>query len=170
MVNRNSHFFAKEFESLGIFLPCRGEDHRIRPGGKTHVQGAGLVVGHLLGSFPHGTDLFIRAKLFAKQTNETDELEEIVSVKGDGAIFYQEMSYYIKNDEELIKIMEGNHPLYTLEFYNNNWLEVDLLNKEEEYEGLDIVLDSSSVKDAVKEVIKMIPDIEKELDSEKYYE
>lgn len=106
----------------------------------------------------------IRAKLFSK--DENGEVIEHAYVKGSGISFYQEMSEYIKNDEELVKIINNEHKTYQLEFDNNNWLEVDLLNNEGEYEELDIVLDSGSLNDAVKEVIKMIPDIEKELEEQ----
>jgi len=110
----------------------------------------------------------IKATLLSK--NENGKLEEIAYVKGDGTNFYQKIKEYIKNDKELNEIQNGEHPLYELEIDNNNWLEVDLLNKENEYEGLDIVLDSGSVKDAIKEVIEMIPDIEEELCEELDYE
>lgn len=106
----------------------------------------------------------IRAKLLSK--DENDEFTELAFVKGSGINFYQEMSRYISGDEELIKIINNEHKLYKLEFDNNNWLEVDLLNNDGNYEELDIVLDNSSIKEAVKEVIKMIPDIEKELEEQ----
>lgn len=104
----------------------------------------------------------IRAKLLSK--NENGEFIETAYVKGSGINFYQEMSKYIKNDEELIKIINNEHETFQLQLDNNNWLEVDLLNNDGIYEELDIVLDSGSLNDAVKEVFKMIPDLEKELD------
>lgn len=106
----------------------------------------------------------IKAKLLSKNSN--NGFVEVASIKGNGINFYQEMAKYIKDDEELGKIIEDKHNLYKLEIYDNNWLELDLLNNNGEYEELDIVLDNSSLKDAVKEVIKMIPDIEKELEEQ----
>lgn len=106
----------------------------------------------------------IRAKLFSK--DKTGGITEHAYVKGSGINFYHEMSKYIKDDEELIRIINNEHEIYQLELDNNNWLEVDLFNHEGEYEELNIILDSGSLNDAVKEVVKMIPDIEKELEEQ----
>ncbi len=99
---------------------------------------------------------------FSINDKETKKGEIITHISGDGHSFYKKMRSYIIDDEDLDKILNGKHPLYELEFEHNNWYELDFLNKDGEYEGLDIVLDSNLLDDAIKETIKMIPDLEEE--------
>ncbi len=110
----------------------------------------------------------VRCNLIAKTNLVTPNGDSISKgsvlayAKGSGTAFYHEMSSYIKDDKDLDRITSGEHPLYYLEFENNNWIELDYLNKNGEYEGLDIVLDSCMIDEALNEAIKMIPELEKE--------
>lgn len=76
------------------------------------------------------------------------------------------MKGYIKGDKDLSKIISGEHPLYELEFTNNNWLSLDFCDLNDQYEGLNIILDSSQLDDAVEEVLEMIPELEDEKSAE----
>ena len=108
----------------------------------------------------------IAKKDFIKNGEKIKKGEEIAYIKGDGDGFYHEMNGYIKNDKNLDKIISGEHPLYKLEFEYNNWYELDFLNKNGKYEGLDIVLDTSLLDEAIEETIEMIPELEEENEKE----
>lgn len=101
-------------------------------------------------------------KNFSLNDEEIKKGEIIAHTKGDGYNFYHNMQSYIKDDKDLDKILNGEHPLYELELDYNNWYELDFLNQDGEYEGLDIVLDSSLLDDAIEETVKMIPELENE--------
>lgn len=78
-----------------------------------------------------------------------------VKDKNEVGAFKDEMSLYIKDDNELLDILNEKHKLYELEINNNNWFELSFYNKDGEIE-YDDVMDSASLKDAVKEVLDMI--------------
>lgn len=78
-----------------------------------------------------------------------------VKDKNEVGAFKDEMSLYIKDDNELLDILNEKHKLYELEINNNNWFELSFYNKDGEIE-YDDVMDSASLKDAVEEVLDMI--------------
>ena len=78
-----------------------------------------------------------------------------VKDKNEVGAFKDEMSLYIKDDNELLDILNEKHKLYELEINNNNWFELSFYNKDGEIE-YDYVMDSASLKDAVEEVLDMI--------------
>ncbi len=109
----------------------------------------------------------VRCNLITKTNiiSDGDEIPKgtiIAYVKGNGTGFYHEMSRYIKDDEELDRIISGEHPLYELDFKNNNWIELDYLKDNGEYEGLDILLDSCMINEALNEAMTMISKLEKD--------
>lgn len=83
--------------------------------------------------------------------------------KNDSGIFRDKMEYYIKNDTELSSLLRGEHPLFSLELDNHNWLELTHYDKDGNVEDID--LNNVYVSDAIKEVVEDI----KEKDNECYY-
>ena len=78
-----------------------------------------------------------------------------VKDKNEAGAFKDEMSLYIKDDNELLDILNETHELYELDVDNNNWFELTFYNKNDEIE-YDDVMDSGSLNDAVDEVLDMI--------------
>lgn len=78
-----------------------------------------------------------------------------VKDKNEVGAFKDEMSLYIKDDNELLDILNEKHELYELDIDNNNWFELSFYNKNGEIE-YDDILDSESLKDAIDEVLEMI--------------
>lgn len=92
--------------------------------------------------------------LVGKQIKAGDLIAHVKDKNEVGA-FKDEMSLYIKDDNELLDILNEKHKLYELEINNNNWFELSFYNKDGEIE-YDDVMDSASLKDAVEEVLDMI--------------
>lgn len=58
--------------------------------------------------------------------DEEDELELLFDIKDkrNAGDFGFELEKYISNDEELMKLIDGEHDKYVLKFRNNNWWEI----------------------------------------------
>lgn len=105
----------------------------------------------------------VSCSLIAKKDFITSDGEEIkagdiiahVKDKNEVGAFKNEMSLYIKDDNELSDILYEKHELYELEIDNNNWFELSFYNKNGEIE-YDDVMDSLYLKDAVEEALDMI--------------
>ena len=95
----------------------------------------------------------VRATLFRKADNV--ELA-YVKDKSNGGYFYSEMSEFIKDDEELDQMIEGEHPDYTLEIDNNNWWEYYITTPEGEVIDADDICDSYRFSEALNEMIDYI--------------
>ena len=83
--------------------------------------------------------------------------EEIAYVKdkNEAGRFMDEMSPYIKNDEELNEILSGDHKLYELEIENNNWFSLEFLDSKNNFID-DFVMDSCELKDVIDEAKEYI--------------
>ncbi|MBR1377331.1 MAG: recombinase family protein [Bacilli bacterium] len=105
----------------------------------------------------------VSCDLIAKKDYITPDGEQIkagnliahVKDKNEVGAFKDEMSLYIKDDNELLDILNEKHELYELDIDNNNWFELSFYNKDGEIE-YDDVMDSDSLKEAVDEVLDMI--------------
>lgn len=98
----------------------------------------------------------IRATLSDKKTG--DEIA-YVKDKSNNGVFYDEMHPYIKNDAELLLLLNDEHPKYQLYFDNNNWWDLCFCDsKGEEHYDYD-ALDYDSVLDAIIEVIEDFEDL-----------
>lgn len=115
----------------------------------------------------------VKCSLIAKRTfkdyyqNEYKEGEIIQTVvdKNNDGLFLNKMCNYITDDKHLYKIIEGNDPDYKLEFENNNWLELEFINKDGEVEYDDLILDDSCITDAID---KIASEIKQEKTNSKY--
>lgn len=87
------------------------------------------------------------------------ESRELVYVKDKSNLgyFYGEMKHYIANDEELLAAIDT----YQLCVDNNNWFEFYVVSPEGNVVdiGLDTVLDSLKIDEAVFEVLDMMDDV-----------
>ena len=105
----------------------------------------------------------VSCDLIAKKDYITPDGEQIkagdliahVKDKNEVGAFKDEMSLYIKDDNELLDILNEKHELYELDIDNNNWFELSFYNKDGEIE-YDDVMDSDSLKEAVDEVLDII--------------
>ncbi|MBO5095739.1 MAG: recombinase family protein [Bacilli bacterium] len=91
---------------------------------------------------------------YGEQIKKGDLIAHIKD-KNEGGAFKDEMSLYIKDDNELLDILNEKHELYELNIFNNNWFELSFYNKDGEVE-YDDVMDSDSLNDVVDEVLDMI--------------
>ena len=91
---------------------------------------------------------------YGEQIKKGDLLAHVKDKNEVGA-FKDEMSLYIKDDNELLDILNEKHELYELNIDNNNWFELSFYNKDGDIE-YDDDMDSCSLKDAVDEVLNMI--------------
>lgn len=96
-----------------------------------------------------------RGDTVATLTNKKTK-EEIAYIKdrANNGVFYDEMHPYIRNDAELLLMLNDEHSKCQLFFDNNNWWGLHFCDsKGEEHYNYD-VLDSVSVLDAITEVIE----------------
>lgn len=115
----------------------------------------------------------VKCSLIAKRTfkdyyqNEYKEGEIIQTVndKNNEGLFLNKMCNYIMDDKHLYKIIDGDDPNYKLEFENNNWLELEFINKDGEVEYDDLILDDSCITDAID---KIASEIKQEKNNSKY--
>lgn len=89
----------------------------------------------------------VYCELYDEQGKEIEDVRD----KYNNGRFYNQMSPYIKNDEELHNLISENR----LVFENNNWLEVFIVAPDGKNIDLDLsgLLDSSSINEAIEEVI-----------------
>lgn len=115
----------------------------------------------------------VKCSLIAKRAfkdyyqNEYKEGEIIQTVvdKNNEGLFLNKMCNYINDDKHLYKIIEGNDPDYKLDFENNNWLELEFINKDGEVEYDDLILDDSCITEAID---KIASEIKQEKNNSKY--
>lgn len=69
--------------------------------------------------------------------------------------FYKRMAYYIKNDKELNDSIENR----SLIISNNNWWELTMVDRNNKFHDLGMVLDSYFLKEAVSEAQDIANDI-----------
>lgn len=96
----------------------------------------------------------IRATLF----DENGEVIVFVKDKGNNGRFYDEMNYYIKDDDELGNLIEQNR----LVLDNNNWIEFGgIINNEFIDLGMiyENITDSDNILEAIEEVIERFDEI-----------
>ena len=78
--------------------------------------------------------------------------------------FYEEMSPYIRNDQELIDMLTASSPDGELTLEWNNWLEVLIDDPKGETHDFGWVLDTENVWEAVTEVMINMDDVIKEVE------
>ena len=76
--------------------------------------------------------------------------------RGNNGCFYEEMSYYIKNDKDLVKKLNKCE----LVLDNNNWWEISVIDKEGGWHDLMWSSDSDDLYDAISECIAGLLDDE----------
>ena len=89
-----------------------------------------------------------------------------VKDKGGDSIFEAEMGDYIENDNRLRKIISGQDAEYSLSIDQDNWFELSVMDKNYEPCGVDVVLDSELIFDAVAEAVSEAESIIKRLKEE----
>lgn len=97
----------------------------------------------------------IRFSLIRKLDNTT--LFYVKDKQNQGSL-YAELSSYIKDDNELLQLISGEHPEYLAIIDDNNWWECNALVGDKFYD-LSWVLDSDILEEAVMEVIENIDNI-----------
>ena len=125
-----------------------GEMATIEAGGyKFHIEAIGDVYA----------DLFKPSSL-TDEALDWDNCIEHIKDKRNGGAFGEIISYYIKNDEELAKLMDDGHPVYRLKLDYANWWECSVTDPEGSWHDLMWNLDATGLNDAIEEVLEALQD------------
>lgn len=111
----------------------------------------------------------VRCSLLAKKDyidadgNKYKRGDEIAYVKdkNEAGRFMEEMSPFIKNDDELSKAISGEHPIFEMDIENNNWFSLEFLDSDGNFLD-DCVLDCIRLDEAIEEAKQYIIDENKD--------
>lgn len=81
-----------------------------------------------------------------------------VKDKANQGHLYSELSQYIKDDEDLELLLDGEHPVYESRIDFNNWWECFIVDGDDFYDLL-WCLDGYSLTEAIEEVWDLMPEI-----------
>lgn len=103
-----------------------------------------------IGQFIISADGDVYVSLF--RTEDSTELFYVKDKNNRGELG-TELLPYVKTDEELMLILNDEHPDYTFDMSHNNWWECYAITKEGKFRDLMWALDADTLSDAVAEVL-----------------
>lgn len=114
-------------------------------GYKFHIEAIGDVYAELFKSTP-----------LVDEDLSWDDLIETIKDKGNQGVFGEVIGHYIKDDEELMALINDNHPEYRLNLDYANWWECFVTDPQGDWHDLMWDLDSTSLNDAIAEVLEAL--------------
>lgn len=103
----------------------------------------------------------------------TNNVVEEFKDKHNGGSLYNRLSHFIKNDKDLIAMLNNEHEKYECVMENNNWFEINYIDKDNNFQdlfGYDNVLNTDmidEIKDEIMENIDIWLDIVKKIEGGK---
>lgn len=97
----------------------------------------------------------------------TDNEVVYVKDKTNSGIFREKMEKYIPNDKQLSELLNCKHPKYDMYISANNWYELSVVDPNNNWHDLMLVLDSDYIFDAVIEAVAEMDSVITELEKSK---